>query len=108
MVSHVNHWLDALGIKHTIEPEIDKCLLNSHEKMLWKVYFEYGRFSEKYREYYEALNHYEKCIVIFKDVVDKIKYESFKKSYLNRPDRHAVFSAVNALYARNKEGFFTK
>ncbi|KPJ73171.1 hypothetical protein AMJ52_04115 [candidate division TA06 bacterium DG_78] len=77
-------------------------------EILWKVYFEYGRFSEKYREYYEALNHYEKCIVIFKDVVDKIKYESFKKSYLNRPDRHAVFSAVNALYARNKEGFFTK
>ncbi len=28
----VSCWLDALGIKHTIEPEIDKCQLNSHEK----------------------------------------------------------------------------
>jgi serine/threonine protein kinase/tetratricopeptide (TPR) repeat protein len=77
-------------------------------EILWKVYFEYGRFSEKYRECYEALNHYEKCIIIFKDVVDKIKNESFKKSYLNRPDRQVVFSAVNALYARNKNGFSTK
>jgi tetratricopeptide (TPR) repeat protein len=77
-------------------------------EILWKIYFEYGRFAEKYREYYEALSYYEKCILIFKDVVNKIKNESFKKSYLNRPDRHAVFSAVNVLYARNKKGFSMK
>lgn len=32
VIYRVSCWLDALGIKHTIEPEIDKCLLNSHEK----------------------------------------------------------------------------
>ncbi|MFX0155930.1 MAG: DUF6125 family protein [Candidatus Hodarchaeota archaeon] len=28
----VSCWLDALGIRHSIEPEIDRCLLNSCEK----------------------------------------------------------------------------
>ncbi|MFX0057982.1 MAG: DUF6125 family protein [Candidatus Hodarchaeota archaeon] len=28
----VSCWLDALGIDHTIEPEINKCMLNSREK----------------------------------------------------------------------------
>ncbi len=32
VIYRVSCWLDALGIKHTIEPEIDKCLLNSREK----------------------------------------------------------------------------
>ncbi|MFW9819364.1 MAG: DUF6125 family protein [Candidatus Thorarchaeota archaeon] len=32
VIYRVSCWLDALGINHTIEPEIDKCLLNSQEK----------------------------------------------------------------------------
>lgn len=32
VIYRVSCWLDALGIKHIIKPEIDKCLLNSHEK----------------------------------------------------------------------------
>ncbi|MFX1574235.1 MAG: DUF6125 family protein [Promethearchaeota archaeon] len=32
VIYRVSCWLDALGINHTIEPEIDKCLLNFHEK----------------------------------------------------------------------------
>ncbi|MFX1569052.1 MAG: DUF6125 family protein [Promethearchaeota archaeon] len=31
VIYRVSCWLDALGIKHKIEPEIDKCLLNSRE-----------------------------------------------------------------------------
>ena len=32
VIYRVSCWLDALGITHKIEPEIDKCLLNSLEK----------------------------------------------------------------------------
>ena len=32
VIYRISCWLDALGIKHIIEPEIDKCLLNSQEK----------------------------------------------------------------------------
>ena len=32
VIYRVSCWLDALGISHKIEPEIDKCLLNSREK----------------------------------------------------------------------------
>ncbi|MFX1502902.1 MAG: hypothetical protein ACFFDH_18220, partial [Promethearchaeota archaeon] len=32
VIYRVSCWLDALGINHKIEPEIDKCLLNSQEK----------------------------------------------------------------------------
>ena len=32
VIYRVSCWLDALGIDHRIEPEIDKCLLNSQEK----------------------------------------------------------------------------
>ena len=28
----IHCWLDALGIKHSINPKIDKCLLNTYEK----------------------------------------------------------------------------
>ncbi len=31
VIYRISCWLDALRIKHTIDPEIDKCLLNSHE-----------------------------------------------------------------------------
>ena len=31
VIYRVSCWLDALGINHTIEPEIDKCLLNSQK-----------------------------------------------------------------------------
>ncbi|MFX1296991.1 MAG: DUF6125 family protein [Promethearchaeota archaeon] len=32
VIYRVSCWLDALGINHTIEPEIDTCLLNFHKK----------------------------------------------------------------------------
>jgi len=32
VIYRVSCWLDALGITHTIEPEIDTCLLNNREK----------------------------------------------------------------------------
>ena len=32
VIYRVSCWLDALEIKHTIKPEIDKCLLHVHEK----------------------------------------------------------------------------
>ncbi|MFX1303628.1 MAG: DUF6125 family protein [Promethearchaeota archaeon] len=32
VIYRVSCWLDALGINHTIDPKIDKCLLNSREK----------------------------------------------------------------------------
>jgi len=32
VIYRISCWLDALGIDHTIEPEIDMCLLNSYEK----------------------------------------------------------------------------
>ncbi|MFX0043501.1 MAG: DUF6125 family protein [Candidatus Hodarchaeota archaeon] len=31
VIYRISCWLDALGINHTIEPEIDKCLLNSQK-----------------------------------------------------------------------------
>ena len=32
VIYRVSCWLDALGIDHKVEPEINKCLLNFHEK----------------------------------------------------------------------------
>ena len=37
VIYRVSCWLDALGINHEIEPEIDKCLLNSNDKCSGKI-----------------------------------------------------------------------
>ena len=66
-------------------------------EVLWKVYFEYGNILQNYNEYQKALDYYEKCIDVLMDVNSKIKNESFKKSYLNRPDRQAVFMAIDII-----------
>ena len=39
LLHRVSCWLDVLGIKHKIEPEIDKCLLNSQEKCSGDIIF---------------------------------------------------------------------
>ncbi len=66
-------------------------------EVLWKVYFEYGRFLQDDKQYLKALDCYQKCNDVFEDVISKIKNESFKKSYLNRPDRKALFTITNEL-----------
>ena len=64
-------------------------------EILWRVYFEYGRFLRENKEYRKGLKYYRKCITIFRDVVSKIKNESYKKSYLNRSDRKSAFNIIN-------------
>jgi tetratricopeptide (TPR) repeat protein len=66
-------------------------------EVLWKVYFEYGRFFQSNKQYPKALEYYQKCNRIFETVISKIKNERYKKSYLNRPDRLAVRTAVQEI-----------
>jgi len=64
-------------------------------EVLWKIYFEYGNILQSNHEYRKALDYYQNCIEIFMAVSSKIKNKSYRKSYLNRPDRRAVFAAVD-------------
>jgi hypothetical protein len=66
-------------------------------EIIWKVYFEYGKFLQNNEEYLESLKNYRKCNKIFGAVISKIKNESYRKSYLNHPDRQAVYAAKNEL-----------
>ena len=66
-------------------------------EVLWKVYFEYGRFYHNGGQYSNALDYYEKCNEIFGDVGSKIKNKSYKKSYLNHPDRQCVATAIDEI-----------
>ena len=66
-------------------------------EILWKVYFEYGKFLQYNKVYAKALEYYEKCHKIFIDVGSKIKNESYRHSYLDHPNRQAVFSAVHEI-----------
>jgi len=66
-------------------------------EILWRVYFEYGRYLQNNKEYLEALDYYQKCNGIFRDVISKIKNESYRKSYLQRPDRQAVDTAIKEI-----------
>jgi predicted ATPase/Tfp pilus assembly protein PilF len=66
-------------------------------EILWKIYYEYSRFLQKNREYRKALQYYSQCIAVFKDVVSKIKIVSYKKSYLNRPDRQVAIRQPSLL-----------
>ena len=63
----------------------------------WKVYYEYGRNLQDYKEYHKALEYYQKCIEIFKDLSSKIKNESYRKGYLNHPDRKTVFNDIDRI-----------
>jgi len=66
-------------------------------EILWRVYFEYGKFLQYNKIYAKALEYYDKCHRIFIDVGSKIKNESYRHSYLDHPDRQAVFSAVREI-----------
>ncbi|MFX1387743.1 MAG: hypothetical protein ACFE9M_11050 [Promethearchaeota archaeon] len=39
VIYRVSCWLDALGINHTVEPVIDRCLLNSCENYSGNIFF---------------------------------------------------------------------
>jgi tetratricopeptide (TPR) repeat protein len=64
-------------------------------EILWKVYSEYGNIFQSNNEYKKALDYYQKCIEVFMDVIGKIKNKFYKKSYLKRPDRQTVFTAID-------------
>lgn len=66
-------------------------------EVLWKIYFESGRFFQENAEYFKALKYYEQCNRLFENVIRKISNESYKVSYLNRPDRQAVATALNKI-----------
>jgi tetratricopeptide (TPR) repeat protein len=66
-------------------------------EVLWKIYFEYGRFLQDDKQYLRALEYYQRCHDIFGDVGGKIKNESYQNSYLDRPDRQAVFTAIDEI-----------
>jgi tetratricopeptide (TPR) repeat protein len=66
-------------------------------EIIWRVYFEYGVVLQAYKEYSGALEYYEKCIEIFKHVSNRIKNKSQRKSYLDRPDRKIVFTALDEI-----------
>lgn len=41
VIYRISCWLDALGIEHTIQPEINTCLLNSHEKCSGDIFLSF-------------------------------------------------------------------
>jgi len=68
-----------------------------YPEILWKVYYEYGRFLQDDRQYVKALDYYDKCNDIFENVCAKINNKSYQRSYLNRPDRQAVYAAKDEI-----------
>jgi tetratricopeptide (TPR) repeat protein len=68
-------------------------------EILWKIYFEYGNFFCRGKQYLKALDYYKKCCEIFARVGKNIKNKSYRKSYLKRPDRYAVITAINNIEA---------
>ena len=66
-------------------------------EILWKIYYSYGRFFQAHKKYLVALDYYHRCNKIFGDVCAKITKESYKKSYLTRPDRNKVIAAANEI-----------
>ena len=57
-------------------------------------YFEYAKFLHENKDYSTALDYCEKCMQVFKDVVGKLKNKSYKRSYLNRPDRKEAMAYI--------------
>jgi tetratricopeptide (TPR) repeat protein len=68
-----------------------------HPEVLWKTYFEYGNILQGNHHYRKALDYYQKCIEVFMNMSSKIKSKSYRKSYLTRTDRQAVFAAVDSV-----------
>ena len=66
-------------------------------ELLWKIYFAYGRFLQDNNEYLTALEYYQRCNRIFGSVCKKLKKESYKKSYLSRPDRESVITCAREI-----------
>ena len=64
-------------------------------EIIWKVYFEYGKFFQHHKDYLRALQYYKQCVTVFIDVSGRIKQKSYKESYLNRPDRQLVYAAID-------------
>jgi tetratricopeptide (TPR) repeat protein len=95
------------GVKQGILSKVDAIKILDEAKtiaeeigcpeVLWKIYFAYGRILQNNKEYLQALKYYRKCNEIFEDVISKIKKESYRKSYLNRPDRKLVATAVDEI-----------
>jgi tetratricopeptide (TPR) repeat protein len=70
-------------------------------EILWKVYFEYGRFLHENKQYRRAAKYYQKCIDIFRSVVSKFKNEYDRNSYLNRPDRKEAIAIMNRIVQKD-------
>ena len=66
-------------------------------EILWKVYYTYGEFLKENKKYQKASKYYQKCVVVFRNVINKIKNEAYKRSYLNRSDRLKVFMAIRRI-----------
>jgi serine/threonine protein kinase/tetratricopeptide (TPR) repeat protein len=66
-----------------------------YPEVLWKVYHIYGMMHHRYKSYREALYYYKKCLVVWSNVTDKIHQKNLRESYLHRPDRQAVFAAID-------------
>jgi tetratricopeptide (TPR) repeat protein/tRNA A-37 threonylcarbamoyl transferase component Bud32 len=66
-------------------------------EILWQVYFLYGRFFQDDKQYFKALDYYDKCNNVFENVCSRIKNKSYQRSYLDRPDRQAVYHAKNEI-----------
>ena len=66
-------------------------------EILWMIFYEYGRFFQEHKKNLAALEYYHRCNKIFGDICGKITKESYKKSYLTRPDRDAVITAANEI-----------
>jgi serine/threonine protein kinase/tetratricopeptide (TPR) repeat protein len=66
-------------------------------EILWKIYSTCGKFLKEYEEYQKASKYYQKCVVVFRNTINKIKNKAYKKSYLNRPDRLTVFMAIRGM-----------
>jgi tetratricopeptide (TPR) repeat protein len=95
------------GMKRGILSKIDSLQILDEAKkiaeeircpeILWKVYFEYGAFFQNDKQYHNALEYYQKCNYVFGDVISKIGNEKYKQSYIDRPDRFAVRTAVKEI-----------
>ena len=66
-----------------------------YPETLWKVYFEYGNFLKENKKRLQALRYYRQAIMILKNVVARIRNQSYRNSYLMRPDRKAVIEAIS-------------
>jgi tetratricopeptide (TPR) repeat protein len=83
--------MNTMGVAIQIAEKI------TYPEVLWKTYFEYGNIFQSNHEYRKALDYYQKCIEVLMDISSKIKNKSYRRSYLSRSDRKAVFTAVDII-----------